>query len=108
MQPSAMLKQLKGLDVRAVRISPAVMLACVPQDRFDLVIATNVFVYYDNLEQTLALANISAMLKPGGFLLSNNNLLELPEVSMQSGGYTSVRYAEGATAGDHIIWYRKR
>ena len=28
--------------------------------------ATNVFVYYDTLDQALALANVSAMLKPGG------------------------------------------
>ena len=38
---------------------------------FDLVIATNVFVYYDVLEQALAMANVEAMLKPGAFLLAN-------------------------------------
>ena len=30
------------------------------------VVATNVFVYYDMLDQSLALANVAAMLKPGG------------------------------------------
>jgi len=38
---------------------------------FDLVIATNVLVYFQPLELTLALANISSMLRPGGALLHN-------------------------------------
>jgi hypothetical protein len=32
---------------------------------FDLIIATNVLVYYDVFEQTLALADVSKMLRPG-------------------------------------------
>ena len=47
-------------------------------------VATNVFVYYDVLDQALAMANVRAMLKPGGFLLSNNALIELPGSGMRS------------------------
>ncbi len=40
-------------------------------ERFDLVIATNVLVYFDDVELTLALANIAAMLTPDGVFLHN-------------------------------------
>ncbi len=41
-------------------------------ERFDLLVATNVLVYYDPFEQALALANISRMLRPGGFLITSD------------------------------------
>ena len=40
-------------------------------DRFDLIVATNVLLYYNAFEQALAMANINAMLRPGGVFLSN-------------------------------------
>ena len=106
-----------NVDVRTVAVRPAVMLRIEPLDlnivaersdtrRFDLVVATNVFVYYDVLEQVLALANVRAMLKPGGLLLSNNALLELPASGMRSVGYVTVEYSEIRDDGDHIVWYR--
>ena len=72
---------LNGLETRAVAIRPEVVLSCKPVDLnvvfeqfagsatkpFDLIIATNVFLYYDTFEQALALRNISTLLKPGGF-----------------------------------------
>ena len=57
---------------------------------FDLMVATNVFIYYDALDQVLALANVGRMLKPGGFLLSNHALLELPSSTVHSAGYVTV------------------
>lgn len=112
---------LKGLETRAVAIRPDVVLSCVPEDlnvvfdqldipaeqRFDLVIATNVFVYYDTLEQALGLRNISTLLKSGGFLLSNDWVPLLPGVPMFSAGHTSVRYAGGAADGDNIFWLKR-
>jgi hypothetical protein len=106
-----------SVDVRTVTVRPAVTLRIEPLDlnvvlqrsdthRFDLVVATNVFVYYDVLEQVLALANVRAMLKPGGFLLSNNALLELPSSGMRSAGYTTTEYSDARDDGDHIVWYR--
>ena len=82
-----------GVRVRAVSVRPSIVLTIAPEDlnivlqrrerlrdeeRFDLVIATNIFVYYDAFEQSLALANVATMLRPGGILLSNNVLPELP------------------------------
>ena len=106
-----------NVDVRTVAVRPAVALRLEPLDlnivvqrsdthQFDLVVATNVFVYYDVLEQVLALANVRAMLKPGGILLSNNALLELPSSRMRSAGYVTVEYSDVRDDGDHIVWYR--
>ena len=112
---------LKDLETRAVRIRPQVVMSCQPVDlnvvleqlgspineRFDLVIATNVFVYYDSLEQALALQNISTFLKPGGFLLTNDLLPGLSEIPMNAVQYTSVRYGEGEFVRDNIFWWQR-
>ena len=50
---------------------------------FDLVIATNVFIYYDVLEQALAMSNVEAMLKPGAFLLANFSAPNLKSVTIR-------------------------
>ena len=112
---------LKDLETRAVRIRPQVVMSCQPVDlnfvleqldsrskeQFDLVIATNIFVYYDTFEQALAVQNISTLLKPGAFLLTNNSLPHLSQIPMHALGYTSVRYGEGAEEGDNIFWWKR-
>src|SRR5262249_60075754 len=45
----------------------------VNQPPFDLVIATNVLAYFDDQQLALALANIGAMLRDGGYLLHNES-----------------------------------
>jgi hypothetical protein len=113
---------LHALETRAVAIRPAVVLGCEPVDlnvvlqrleipeaeRFDLVIATNIFLYYDIAEQALALQNVAAMLRPGGFLLSNSRLPVLPGMAVELAGSTTVQYAEEPAARDSILWYQKR
>jgi SAM-dependent methyltransferase len=105
----------QNLETRAVRIRPDVVLACEPvdlnivlerlnlaaSDRFDLIVGTNIFLYYDAFEQALALENAGAMLKPGGLLLTNDKLPEAPGGSMQQAGTT-------AGALDTVAWYQKR
>jgi SAM-dependent methyltransferase len=112
--------ELKGLTTRAVEIRPAVVLSSEPvdlnivlermnlaaADRFDLIVATNVFVYYDRLEQALALQNASTLLKPGGILLSNDALPEIPPVPMRRVGATDVWYTD--KLGASVIWYQKQ
>jgi hypothetical protein len=75
---------------------------------FDLVIATNVFVYYDLLEQALAMANVEAMLKPGAFLLANVSAPALTSVTLRPVETTTTVYARGATENllDFIVWYQ--
>jgi SAM-dependent methyltransferase len=113
---------LKGLETRAVEIRPEIILSCKPVDlnvvfedydqadkrRFDLIVATNVFLYYDTLEQALALQNIATLLKPGGFLLTNDWLPRLPQIPMGSLGYTPVRYGEDGNWGDNIFWWQRQ
>ena len=72
---------------------------------FDLVIATNVLVYYDKLDQSLAFAGIEAMLRPGGFFLTNNAIVELPVSQLRSVGVVTVRHSADKT--DHVFWYRR-
>lgn len=112
---------LQGITLRAVRVRPEfvrrmhaldvnVILQRVeaPADaEFDLLIATNILVYYDTFEQSLALANIQSMLRPGGFLLTNNLLLELPSSKMKSVDYILVEYSPREADGDQIVWYRR-
>ena len=111
---------LPGIVSRAVRIRPDVVLRIQPvtlnivtqhlelsdAQRFDLILATNVFVYYDVFQQSLALVNVARMLRPGGFLLSNNALLELPDSKIRSAGYQTSVYSDRQADGDHIVWYR--
>lgn len=48
-----------------------------PTPAFDLAVVTNVFPYFDAQELLLALANIQAMLRPGGYLIHNELRPEL-------------------------------
>jgi hypothetical protein len=123
--------------VRGVMFPPAVVRAIVPRDlnivlqrpgsesgvrvttptpdsdpgQFDLVVATNILLYYDVFEQSLAAANIAAMLRPGGFLLSNDRIFELPGGSVASAGQTAAAYMNvpgSGPRGDQVYWYQKR
>lgn len=109
----------EGLQTRAVRIRPDVVLACAPvdldivferddlaeADRFDLIVATNIFLYYDRFRQALALENVGAMLKPRGFLLTNDRLPTAPEGSMSLRGVTVVPFG---SAREAVGWYQKQ
>ncbi len=76
----------------------------VPGRRFDLIVATNVLVYYDAFEQALALANIAAMLEPGGVLLTNN-LVEQRPPELAWPLHLQVAYSD--VQRDHLFLYRR-
>ena len=113
------------LEVRAVALPPPVVLSVAPRDfnvvvqrleplpadqRFDLVLATNILLYYDVFEQSLAVANVARMLRPGGIFLTNDRLFDLPSSPVRSAGSTSVVYLEqpGASIkGDRMAWYQR-
>jgi hypothetical protein len=112
-----------GLETRAVQIPPEVVLACRPADlnivlqrlnlpaadQFDLIVATNIFVYYDAFEQSLALQNTGAMLKAGGLLLTNDSLPVVRGGSMQLAGISVVPFdSPSASARQAVGWYRKQ
>ena len=76
-------------------------------ERFDLMVGTNIFLYYDRLQQALATVSVANMLKPGGLLLSNNALVEVPVAGLRSIGYSKILYSNREEDGDLIIWYQK-
>jgi SAM-dependent methyltransferase len=110
---------LSNMVTRAAAIRPSVVSAIdaagvnivlqrldLPErDRFDLVVATNLFVYYGPLEQALALENVAAMLRAGGLLLSNDRLPEAP--SVMPAATTTVVYSEAPRIVDVVFSYRK-
>jgi hypothetical protein len=103
---------------RAVRIQPDVVSSVVPRDvnivvdrlpvrdneRFDLIVATNVLVYYDLFEQALAASNAAAMLRPGGVFLTNTAVLPTPPLH---GNASYLRVAHTADRYDEIFWYHR-
>jgi len=114
------------LEIRSVLVRPSVVLSTIPRDlnivlqryeptsttdQFDLIVATNILIYYDVFEQSLAVANIATMLRPGGFFLTNDRIFELPSTPIGEVGYTDVNYMEFpgiGEAGDRIVWYRRQ
>jgi SAM-dependent methyltransferase len=110
-----------NVETRAVRISPAFVSIITPvdlnivtqrldlpsQQAFDLIISTNVFCYFDSFEQLLAMANTQSMLRPGGFLLSNNVMPLLPANPMRLAGSHPVSYSERPNDGDIVLWYQR-
>ena len=107
---------VKGIELRGIEVRPQVAARVAPVDfnvvtqrwqgrPFDLVIATNVFVYYDKLDQSLAFAGIESMLRPGGFFITNNVIVELPLSRLRSVGIATVQHT--AEKIDHVFWYRR-
>jgi hypothetical protein len=108
--------------VRAVRVPPAVTLSITPQDldiivqrlepladaeRFDLIVATNILVYYDAFDQALALANIAKMLRPGGFFVTNYAVVPVAPLESAAGIVTPV-FFDREQNGDTLFCYKRR
>jgi hypothetical protein len=83
-------------------------------ESYDLVIATNVFPYMDDVALAMALANISAMLAPGGILLHNERRplmkdltaeLEIPLAHSRAAIIAAVRGAPPLY--DNVFVHRK-
>ena len=68
-------------------------------------IATNILIYYDVFEQSLAAANIARILRSGGVLLTNNPLFELPAVPLHQTGETKASYTDSGF--DWVAWYQR-
>ena len=48
------------------------------------------------------------MLRPGGLLLSNNALPQLPTTPMQLAGSSTTIYSDRPDDRDQIVWYQRR
>jgi hypothetical protein len=105
--------------VRAVRVRPEVVRAISPrelnividrlplagEERFDLIVATNVLVYYGVFEQALALSNVASMLREGGVFLTNNAVFPTPPMR-PSADYLKVAHTPARY--DELFWYQRQ
>jgi SAM-dependent methyltransferase len=96
---------LEHVRTRAVDVRPEIVLMLRPRDvnvvverlvplpadeQFDLVVATNVLLYYGPFEQALALDNLSRMLRPGGFLVTSDAVYPAPPMDGSPAQVTAV------------------
>jgi hypothetical protein len=106
-----------GVDLRTVRLSPAAVTTVTADDvniitersrraPFDLVIATNVLLYYGPFDQALALSNVAAMLTERGVFLTNTALPAVPAAPLKRVGSEVTLYTTDGR-GDEIIWYAR-
>jgi SAM-dependent methyltransferase len=119
MRPPAAIAELAELrsvrasatEVRRMSVSNVnIVTQRLDGEPFDLVIATNVLIYYDTFEQALAMSNIEAMLKPGAFLLANVSAPALKSITIRAVDTTRTLYARRLAANenvlDFLVWYK--
>jgi hypothetical protein len=106
-------------NTRAIRIRPEIVRRITPVDMnivfqrladdqaFDLIIGTNIFIYYGEFEQSLARANVAAMLKPGGFLLTNDKLPDTVPSGLQAAEPTVLVVARDPDVTEYLFSYQK-
>ena len=120
--------QIQDAQARAIDVRPEAVLAVegvdlnivfervsTPDDtsRFDLVVATNVLMYYEPFEQALAVSNMAGMLRTGGLLLTNQPVplpttWGLSPVFIMSVVLDRVQSGTGShERGDAVYVYRK-
>ena len=108
-------------ETRAITIPPEIVLrltpldaniifqhlGTAPQEGFDLIIGTNVFLYFNVFEQGLARRNMALMLKPGGFVLSNGELPGSPGDGLADSLTTSQILARDPDRVDSMFTYAR-
>ena len=113
---------IRGVALRAVAISSEYGARIQPSDLnvvtqtldfadgqgFDLVVATNVLVYYDSFQQALALTSIARMLNVGGVFICNSVLPSQHDSRLEFLGRRTVAYAATGSYGDDVVVYRWR
>jgi hypothetical protein len=111
-----------AVTLRAVAIAPRFASRVTPWDvnivtermnlkegqGFDLVIATNILVYYDLFQQALAMANIAQMMNSGGVFLSNDTLSAHHVPSLVFLDRRSVSFSTSGPYGDNVLTYRRQ
>ena len=75
---------------------------------FDLIVATNVLVYYDHFEQAVAMTGIARLLNHGGIFLCNNALPAQHPEELKYLGRLTVTFSEHGAFGDDVVVYRKQ
>ena len=121
-RPIAVPSAASETQTRAVKVRPGIVgrltaldmnivfqrLPMAPEQGFDLVIGTNIFIYYDAFEQSLARANVAAMLKPGGYLLSNDKFPDTVPFGLVRALDTTLLVARDPERSDTMFCYQKQ
>jgi hypothetical protein len=105
--------QVHNVQTRAVEIRPEIVRLLAPErldivterprgEPYDLIVATNVLVYYDAADQARASSNIASMMSPRGIFLSNT---QIPECALHAIGNIDVRYSAEPGDDDRILIY---
>jgi CheR methyltransferase, SAM binding domain len=108
-------------QTRAVRIRPEIVtritpvemniifqrMQVSPDQAFDLIIGTNIFVYYGEFEQSPARANVAAMLKPGGYLLTNDKLPGKVPSSLEDSLQTKLVVARDPDVTEYMFCHKR-
>jgi hypothetical protein len=117
------LKLAQDIHIRAVSIRPEIARQIIPIDmnivfqrltatdpdqRFDLIIGTNIFIYYGAFEQSLARANLAAMLKPGGFVLTNDMLADKVPSQLEEAHRTTIEVRSEPKIMEYVYGYRRQ
>ena len=77
-------------------------------------VATNILPYFDDVELTLAISNIAAMLSPGGILLHNEPRAALRELATGAGlrleqsRQAPIARVAGAPPLADTVWLHRR
>jgi predicted TPR repeat methyltransferase len=79
-----------------------------PDKKFDLIIGTNIFIYYGAFEQSMARANLAAMLKPGGFALSNDMLADKVPSHLDLAHTTTINVRSEPQIIEHMYCYKRQ
>jgi len=116
------LKVADQVHIRAVSIGPEIVRRITPVDmnivfqrlaaagqdeRFDLIIGTNIFIYYAAFEQSLARANLAGLLKPGGFALTNDLLADKVPSKLELAHTTNLAITPQGEITEHVYCYRR-
>ncbi len=96
-------------DVTPVDMNIVFQTVTLPPDKqFDIVFGTNIFVYYGSLEQSLARANIGTMVKPGGFLITNEGLPDKAPSNLKDSLKTTINIASSPKQlTDYVFTYAR-
>jgi hypothetical protein len=120
--PLAVPDQLSSVELKAVAISPDRAARVTPMDLnivaqtidfadgegFDLVVATNILVYYDHFQQALAMGNIARMMNGKGIFVSNTALPAAHDERLKYLGGRNVAYAQDGSYGDDVVVYMRQ
>jgi hypothetical protein len=108
----------RDLHIRAVSIRPQVVTRITPVDtnivfqhlatkKFDLIIGTNIFIYYDAFQQSLARVNLASMLNSGGMVLTNDMLADKVPSHLNEVQRTDINVMGNGAISDHMFCYKR-